>query len=600
MGTWPRAALVDAAAYFEVDMNRDDLFAVLAADMAGWLDAGDGRNGASLAASAHNVLLNCAGLRSQSKRASAFSNVDRRRVIDAINGEATRIIDAGEGIASAVRDINAPLSLDFEGSGTVGNRRLRIWSKNQAQTVWKALVLGIEIRRLPVKEQPKVLEAIAAKAERAFSEMYLLMTGDLRTESLPDELVERHQAFSRLAARLKAPKLSAAGTQIVEREDIGDWQRAVPIMVHRNASDAELLEASKVFMNLAKRALTDIPHDKDFPVRKRRHSERLWQQLNECGAAFRVISVWLRALAENVELSRCELCYRHVGGGQKRFCTLHKRTSHERQATRDIHVGEVYRSDMLRVLSSQATADALRSRIPTEASPEHTLLAKQMLCPWPDSPAKPLLGPAAALATFLHRVRPYASPAADSSLQAHFLRMLATARAPFLAGADTDSAWQKVNELRSRAPLWLTWRTFFLTLFADSRSREDREAALMEEQFGGLDPDHPMALGFATAPRALALDVLHLRTWTMADRAFDQRFYADREAILKLRRASPGARPLSLRAIGARLGMSHEAVRKVLVAADTLGSDPNTGRRRRLLPGRRADADMPERETSPL
>lgn len=347
-------------------------------------------------------------------------------------------------------------------------------------------------------------------------------------------------------------------------------------------SAAELETLSAVFLRLGQAAFMDLPHDEGVSESQRRRSKALWRTLSEYGDAFRVISVWLLALTDDTEVPRCELCYRHLGRGQKHFCEPHRRTSHARQSARDAHIGRAYRFAVNEGLRSQSMVEAMKSFAQNAGRvlPLHVQISRKMLCSTPDSPAKMLVGPVATLASFLHRLHPFLSPSIDELVQSHFVKMLATARAPFLTSPTTQESALKVHALRARAPAWLTWRNFVLTLFASERPKGD-ESAFVGEKFLGLDADHPIARGMSVSPRSVGLDLWHLRTWKLTERGFDQSAYVHPDVIRKLRRSGPNGKPLSLRAIGKLLGISHEAVRKHLASKESNLKRPS---RKRVLP----------------
>jgi hypothetical protein len=318
--------------------------------------------------------------------------------------------------------------------------------------------------------------------------------------------------------------------------------------------------------------------DETAPKSQVRRWMRQWAAYEDCGSAFGVIAVWLRCMTASPGSQRCEVCYRHLGKGMKRFCAQHKRTAGQRQDTRDLHVSSLYRPLAERLVR---TRPQVEKSLSTWSLPPDVV--REMLKHAQRSGISPELAmPAASLAAALRELFPALTPSVKDLLERRFGQMYAIAQAPFEhAGARSQGDWRVITRQRHEARHWLRWETLFKSLFGP----ESPVSWCSERTLGeSLDLDHPMVNGAEVPPNRLARDLMHMGAWREVDKRFNKYAYLDLAELNRLRRTSAdaGHPGMSLADIAAAVGASPEAVRQTLRFADAKG--PRNDRRDRIIP----------------
>ena len=352
---------------------------------------------------------------------------------------------------------------------------------------------------------------------------------------------------------------------------------SLPIMIGSASTDADLLEVSELFDRLSRQFYRPLPIDTGIPPERLTAIERVWSVYEDCGAAYAVLAVWLRCIAAVDESRRCEICYRHLGAGMRRYCATHTRTAKKRQKARELHVAALYRKSVRSFLQSapRCLVDvADRVARPTDI--------QRMLCVAEDNNVpSALVLPAATLAAALRELWPVLQPSLQDLAQQHFLRLLSIARRPFDQPPSDNALERGTNSMqRAVTPRWLCLDVFVQTWFCSNVVVPWARPLTLGE---GYDVDNPIRSSRSVLPSKLALDLTFMRSWFWVGQLFDDRAYLNYRSVLDLRNRGGGAvnRP-SLAQIGAILGASAEAVRETLHHASGAGTD--SPRRDRVLP----------------
>jgi hypothetical protein len=354
---------------------------------------------------------------------------------------------------------------------------------------------------------------------------------------------------------------------------------AVPVEVPVTSSAAELMEVTAWYARLWRSMFLPLPIDETAEVAVVRRWKRQWKAYEDCGKTFGVIAAWLKALAAGEGGARCQVCYRYLSAGQKRFCEVHKRTSAQRQDARDLQVSLVYRPLALRLVRRHAST---RRSGAQEWTVKGRRLAAMLKLAMQAGVATELALPAATLAAGLLELRSRLPPALHDLLRREFLRVLETASAPFARERAPDKRqWLGLFEDRKAAIRSVQWDSFFRAVYQSEAPPTSLPKRIVKRS---LDQDHPMVSGEGVAPERLIGDLIHLAAWLEVTKRFDDLAYIDIGKLTRLRREAlaSSSKTATLSELGKTLGASHEAVRQTLRFAD--GHGVRTTRRDRVIP----------------
>jgi hypothetical protein len=270
------------------------------------------------------------------------------------------------------------------------------------------------------------------------------------------------KGFRKELARLSAPARTLVLSDAFWVPSTTWFTWALPVELAVGSSDQDLREAAGWYDQLRTAMYRPLPVDKTAPKSQVRRWTRQWAAYEDCGSAFGVIAVWLRCMTSSPGSQRCEVCYRHLGKGMKRFCAQHRRTAGQRQDTRDLHVSSLYRPLAERLVRTRPQVE--RSLSTWSLPPE---VVRDMLKHAQRSGISPELAmPAASLAAALRELFPALTPSVKDLLERRFGQMYAIAQAPFeQAGARSQEDWRVVTRQRYEARHWLRWETLFKSLF---------------------------------------------------------------------------------------------------------------------------------------
>lgn len=442
-----------------------------------------------------------------------------------------------------------------------------------------------ELRLCPAAKQPAMGRYAWASAEAAVlrsrvddPEVSIPERARIRAELLAAEKLAKHER----ATWQNGPLLPGASLAPLINPLM------VPVELPLGADPSLLIEVAGWFEELGSR------HYLPGPLERRGDSETmtligLTERYEAAGWAFTILGAWTRALALGESSRRCDLCYRHLGRGMRKFCRCHLRTGLKRQPARELHVSALHHRDMKQ--SAQSALPVVKELLRTQDDSIGATTSR------PHAVALRLPGelvePASVLAAMLRSLYPVSHPRVRDDLAAHFQALLQRTRAAFELTAHDLATAHLIRVGRHRAVTALNWPTFFRTWFGDDSVGGELGLAIRGRMW---DLDHPALTAGLERPAKIAQDLARLSSWLHAEDSIDRLAYIDLREVVELRRAKDpsSGRQLSCAEIGRRIGASAEAVRKTLLYASTSGVTP--ARRERLLPQRRHILNVLSRE----
>lgn len=444
--------------------------------------------------------------------------------------------------------------------------------------------LGASLWRLPVRQQHAVMRALQAQGSLEGLEAKLQF---LPRDGDPAELMRLTSAVADHRRQLDDAKqsLQALGKRWIQDlpRQLRAWtwlERPMAIQIMPTGSAASLLEASVWLESLGASMYQPIPLDTSAPQKDVKRWERLWKRYEDCGNAFSLLAVWLRCLGRTAAGGRCQVCYRHLAEGQRRFCTVHVRTAKKRQSSRDLHIGKLKGQvfDALIVarpeINTLVNYNALR-RFDASEMLRHSA---------EDGVHKDLGHAAATLATFLRNLWPVLEPVLHDRIARHFAKVLKVAGEPFRQEPPFPSITAADENARKRnwAKKWLGWEAFFRTWFGPpGLDGIEPDKGVVE----AIDEHHPILKfdGEKVAPNDIAMDLAHLWSWVLVESKFDRFAYLDVKAITEARwpKKKSVGKPVSAAKLAKPYVASRQAVRMALIRA----SNPNAMKamRKRVL-----------------
>ena len=559
-------------------LNKRDLLAQVSAATFGWVSTATDPSGSARVARLHQALLDLVKRSGDSPRQMAAL---KRALIAEINEACRALVSASSTLVSDLSDAQLVFDLrDADGGWKrTSTSAADVPSMRNARRVFS---LSSMVHSLEPMEQAQVMQAYDLEAELC---MKSLDVQGAVAEADPIGLAEAQRELCDHRAAIEkwiweAPKAARDfvddNRNFVTPEAWTGW--AIPVLLSSAASNAELIEGSQWFERVRASMYRPLPIDETASTAKVRMWKRLWRDYDACATGFELLAVWLKAIAAS-EGRRCQICYRHLaeGAGMRRFCDVHKRRSHKRQNTRDLHISRLY----LPVAKRKARFKIeLRERLEAWqiTDREARVMRHQAVVA---GVHHELIAPASTLAASLRVMFPVLSPPVREHVQKVFLCILEVASEPFRRQVESNMGERVSESLKKEAIQLLRWEHFFKALFGPTVLVPWAEHA---EIGAGLDIEHPMARGHALPPRRLAVDLTYLGAWMLVDGFFDRFAYLDARYLSRLRRGDPaaGLQAMSLAQIARSAGASVEAVRQTLRHADALGASGD--RRYRIIP----------------
>jgi len=558
-------------------MNKVDLCAQANAGVSGWISAAVGTADLSRAARVHQGLLNLVRDSGPTRRqAQALKSA----LIRHINAESRAVAKEALSLATKLQD--ARFGMEVEDSS--GKLMWAMFKGSQVPPASEApavLRLATALHQQKVKRQSAAMRAFEHEAQLTAAEVDLFSahlegTTPDSTASSP-AIQSRKKEFKKELARMSAHgrNLVLSDSHWVPSTTWFTW--ALPVELAIASGDQELREAANWYEQLRTAMYRPLPVDETAPKPLVRLWMRQWAAYEDCGSVFGVIAVWLRCMTSSPGGQRCEVCYRHLGKGLKRFCADHKRTAAERQDARDLHISGLYRPLAERLVRMRPQVQKSLSTWSLRPEVVQAMLKQAQR----SGISQDLAMPAASLAAVLRELFPALTPSVKELLERRFGQLYAIAQAPFEhASARSQEDWREITRQRHEARHWLRWETLFKALFGPEAPVPWCTGRTLGD---GLDRDHPLVVGTGVPPDRLARDLMHMGAWREVDERFDRYAYLDLAKLNRLRRSGAGAgHPgMSLADMAAVVGASQEAVRQTLRFADDQGVRKN--RRERVI-----------------
>lgn len=563
-------------------MNVDDLRARMAVATASWRPGPPKALPSGAAVGVHNRLAAIALSAASSPKATERL---RRLLLTEIDQTTGALLGLGMACVRELRDARGMYA--YEACDSSGNVTVERFGIDEVPPTSSALLVfraAQSLRqRVPPKQQIGVVHMLALEAELTATEAGLAAAVLADASAGEVSRLQRDVALVREAMQQGSAKLQRAALSWLEAKQnyvssLAWTTWTLPVALSPDSSDAEVLAAADGLERLSHAMYRPLPIDSSIPTEQLKAIERGWSIYEDCGTAWAVMAVWLRCIAATDESRRCNICYRHLGSGMRRYCSVHTRTAKKRQKSRDLHVASLYRTSAQAFLQSGAGGlleAGARIFHPTDIS---DLCSVAKGCDVPE----PLVVPAATLSAILRELLPVLEPSLQDLAKLHFIRLLSLARTPF----DREPAgdfMERVTSSRQRhaAPKWLCLEVFVETWFCSDVVIPWTDNVILGE---GLDADHPIRASRSVLPSKLVIDLSFMRCWKLVGTLFDENAYLNFQSVAALRSRRDGKldHPPSLAAIGAILGVSPEAVRKTLRHMDDPGSVAS--RRARVLP----------------
>lgn len=303
------------------------------------------------------------------------------------------------------------------------------------------------------------------------------------------------------------------------------WSHLSPPIFGNSLSDHQhLLATAEALDQLSDCLIMPLRLAQDASATSRRRWVEFWQVCEQAAETLSMAAAWLRCLASAGEYRRCEVCFRHVGEGMKKHCSLHRRTARTRIPAREHHISHIYGAAWQHSANSRPGVRPLLGGVNT--SPEELQLM-QMAAKNEGLPPD-IANAAAALAAMLRTLFPLFGQGLRTLVKRHFDGCVAEALASRMrAPNDTTSPLAPP----ARALRALSWERFFGGLFGSVMSSEEATAFSIGRP---IDIDHPLtSTTQIISLQKLVLDLLHLDVWISVDVAFDAYSYLDKDAVLR-------------------------------------------------------------------
>lgn len=506
----------------------------------------------------------------------------KRALLDYLNAESLGLVSRVLGVLNSLQGSRFRIEVE-DSMGKVFWQTFELSDVSSPRESRQVMQAALALRRLIANEQRDAMRAYELEADLAGAEAArydgVLEEPSAEMTKAQLALAERMTKLDKARALLspKAREIVLCGEFNLASASGSGW--AVPVEVPVTSSAAELMEVSAWYARLWRSMFLPLPIDETAEVAVVRRWKRQWKAYEDCGKTFGVIAAWLKALAASEGGARCQVCYRYLSAGQKRFCDVHKRTAAQRQDARDLQVSLLYRPLAQRLVRRRKAA-ARRSAVLEWTAKGRRIVAMLKLAKQAGV-ATELVMPAATLAAALLELRSLLPPALQDLLRQEFQRLLETANAPFARERAPDKRqWLGLFEDRKAAMRSVQWESFFRVVYQSEAPTASLPRRAVKRS---LDQDHPMLSGKGIAPERLISDLIHLGSWLEVTKRFDGLAYIDVGKLNRLRRealASNG-KAATLGELGKAIGASHEAVRQTMRFAD--GQGPQATRRDRVI-----------------
>ena len=393
-------------------MKREDLVFGVVSSTAGWLTRPKRGEQPSIAHAIHSELLQLVERANHRNHVRGeFADRDRRLLLREINRMSGELLVMALCALEELRDTHCRFA--FEQTDEDNNVSIGRFDFDEVSLVTHPLaVLQIaeSLRFLRPSEQVALAKALLVESELnsceqqrefavQFESAHAVSRWAIEVASVGSRLKSVEGKLTDIAKEWLAETRKAHKSFV--------WLTAsMPVEVPISCAGAELESVGRWFDSLANSMFQPFTLDAMAPRRQLVRWQELWTIYAGCGKGFSVLAVWLRTMGAGDEFRRCEVCYRHLGVGMKRFCREHIRTAKKHQSSRLLHVSFFYkqafratqkRTPDLREIFSDAALDGKgRSTLASMAA---------------DLVAPDLVQPAVVLAKFLRALWPVLTPA---------------------------------------------------------------------------------------------------------------------------------------------------------------------------------------------
>lgn len=580
-------------------MNRDDLLAHLIVSSGAWFDTSEQSTEPSSASRIHERLCEIAGFNKKSSLGGVIPQRGMQSLFDAINGELS------EAMQTALNALDRALTLDcmmwheVEDSSNVLHK---FQSAFKNQPIFHYLVPDLRawmlIQTQPAVDQLAIVDAVEKWANwqqmeqnaREYSET--ASQDDLHAmQKVASEAKAIYLDYERqLQDWWKEPVLQPSSIEVlrsVKSMHGGIGETPSPTVINRSMSWLEFLRISERCLNFSNRMAIEDPIDEAMPFAEKSQCRSSLEEFQDSAIRLKLLSGWIRSISMSIPRKddepdrRCGVCYRHLGIGERLFCTVHKRTAAKRPPsnTRYLRAEYLIRQKSF-FLSSKKLAYLFSGYVL-----KTTLNLKQereVARGWVD---EDLVDCTALLMHLLRRLYMVVSPVFQDRIANHFVDMVKLAQATFDDKCSSLDSLERANrsEIRRRAADWLTEDNFFKTFYGKHISTLAKNTEFQPETsiWKGIDPQHPAAGPLSKTVKVHALHLSRIRSWIEAENHVEKNGYLDGEKARRLRRSvTKGKRALSYEAIAQKLGSSKQAVASALKSGGSMKSKPS---RKRVL-----------------
>ena len=508
-------------------MDRYDLRARLEAATISWRYSAK-PHGSSSAKAVHTRLL--AGIGTPGRKGSQYqlSAADIRKVIVELREIAlAHTKGASEALLALVE---ADCRFEYEQESMDGERHqasLRIDDIPYLDSVGTALSLINSFAELPQAQQAILARHMEEQKEVRHLEVRLQIE---RSEGTQVGQVQRtlklapvRAAFDRTLAQI-----SPAGhrwlAQHRDRLNMLAWSDfALPILGGARFDAEQLLQASEALSQISDCLIMPFPLALGTDRSARRRWLKLWQACEDAAENLSMVSAWLRCLGSTGEYKRCRVCFRHVGEGMKKNCWLHHRSAKARVPSRELHVSDIYQETWKQIAEKHSDIRVLLDDVSPATEVKHLMqraAEREELAP-------EVTIAAATLGALLHTLYPLFEPRIRDMTKRQFDACVQQANQLLRARRGLSADARETPP--GRALRALSWERFFGDFFGSALSHAETTHFAAGKP---IDIDHPLTSTTQTITvQKLALDLLHLSTWTSVDMAFDACSYLDVTAI---------------------------------------------------------------------
>lgn len=572
-------------------MNRDDLLAHLIVSGGAWFDTGEQPNDPSSVSRTHERLCKIAGFNKKSSLGGVIPQRGMQSLFDAINGELS------EAMQTALNALDRALALDcvmwneLEDSANVIHK---FQSAFKNQPIFHHLVPDLRawnlIQTQPAVDQLAIVDAVEVWAQwLQFEEIASVYS---ETASKDDLQAMQTGALDAKAAYLDYEKQlqefqpsSIEVLRSVQRLHGEVGEAPSPTVVNRSMTQGELLRISERCLNFSNRMAIDDPIDETMPSAERSQCKQSIEELHGSAKRLKLLGGWIRsismAMAGKGDESdrRCGVCYRHLGTGERLFCTVHKRTATKRPPSNTQYLRSEYLVRMKNFfLSSKQLAFLFSGKAlkPTLNLEQEKVVARG----WVD---EDLVDCTAVLMHLLRRLYLVVSPVFQDRIANHFVDMVNIAQATYDDKGSSFSSEERAHRsyIKRCAADWLTIENFFRTFYGRPIPTLAKNRQFQPETsiWKGIDPQHPAAGPSSKTMNDHALHLSRIRSWIEAETHVEKNGYLDVKMARRLRSSMPkGKRALSYEAIAQMLGSSKQAVASALKSGGSSQSRPSKKR----------------------